>query len=70
MAAEIRRGARVKIEHHINKRLVGLTGRVKHLERPTGLVPGHEGGAWVVLDGFDKQAWCRRSWLAPIGDAS
>lgn len=62
----MRKGQRVRVVKHRNERVAGMTGRIVELERPSGLLPGYPGSAWVHLDGSRKEAFCCVADLIPL----
>lgn len=62
----LRKGSRVRIVRHTNERVAGKTGVVSELLRPSGLVPDHPGSAWVKIDGYRTEAFCRRDDLEAL----
>lgn len=62
----LRKGSPVRIVRHTNERVAGKIGVVAELMRPSGLVPDHPGSAWVKIDGYPTEAFCRRDELEPI----
>lgn len=62
----LRKGSPVRIVRHTNERVAGKTGRITELMRPSGLIPDHPGSAWVLIDGYPTEAFCRRDDLEAI----